>query len=103
MVMVRTALDEFLNIARGSAGEIERDRARRFLQKLIIVPDDPSPRALTLRPTRTLDINDIIILGTGDRMGIITVTADAKAVRAARAQGVDFLVYVHSPCPLTGV
>ncbi|MCV3215913.1 DUF1308 domain-containing protein [Plectonema radiosum NIES-515] len=47
-------------------------------------------------------MNDIIILGTGDRLGIFTTTADAKAVRAASAQGVDFNVYIHSPCPLTG-
>lgn len=35
-------------------------------------------------------------------MGIVTMTADAKAVRAASAQGVDFNVYLHSSYPLTG-
>jgi hypothetical protein len=46
--------------------------------------------------------NYIIILGTGDQLNIITTTADAKAVRAASAQGVDFHVYIHPPFPLTG-
>ncbi|WP_277926138.1 DUF1308 domain-containing protein [Nostoc sp. FACHB-857] len=46
--------------------------------------------------------NDIIILGTGDRLGIVTMTADAKAVRAALSQGVKFNVYIHQPCLLTG-
>ena len=46
--------------------------------------------------------NDIIILGTADRLGIVTMTADAKAIRAAAAQGVDFLVHLHVSCPLTG-
>ncbi len=44
----------------------------------------------------------IIILGTGDQLNIFTTTADAKAVRAASAQGVDFQVYIHPPFPLTG-
>ncbi|MEY3334921.1 MAG: hypothetical protein RLZZ176_3226, partial [Cyanobacteriota bacterium] len=43
-----------------------------------------------------------IILGTGDQLNIFTTTADAKAVRAASAQGVDFQVYIHPPFPLTG-
>ncbi|GJD16200.1 hypothetical protein RIVM261_011560 [Rivularia sp. IAM M-261] len=55
-----------------------------------------------MRPTRNLDANDIIILGTGDQMGIITMTADAKAVRAASAQGVEFNVYIHPPYSLKG-
>ncbi|MFM6007377.1 MAG: DUF1308 domain-containing protein [Sphaerospermopsis kisseleviana] len=72
------------------------------MQRVTIVPDNPSPRALNLQPTRKIGINDIIILGTGDQLGIVTTTADAKAVRAASAQGVDFLVYIHPPFPLTG-
>ncbi len=58
--------------------------------------------ALNLQPTRKLGINDIIILGTGDQLDIVTTTADAKSVRAAFAQGVDFQVYIHPPFPLTG-
>ncbi|WP_335137068.1 hypothetical protein [Nostoc sp.] len=34
-------------------------------------------------------------------MGVVTMTADAKAVRAASAQGVDFNVYLHLPYSLT--
>jgi hypothetical protein len=44
-----------------------------------------------------------IILGTGDRLGIVTMTADAKAVKAASHQGVNFHVYLHQPVPLQGV
>ena len=65
------------------------------------IPDSPSERALNLKPTRRLGEQDIIILGTGDKLGIVTLTADAKAIKAALAQGVDFKVYVHPPCPLT--
>lgn len=102
MVMTQTAFGEFTSIVKNIGGLSEQDRARRFLQKVTIIPDSPSPRALNLQPTRKLGISDIIILGTGDQLGIFTTTADAKAVRAASAQGVDFLVYIHPAFPLTG-
>ena len=101
IIITKTAFDEFTNIVETIGGLSEQTRARRFLQRVTIIPDNPSPRALNLQPTRKLGINDIIILGTGDQLGIITTTADAKAVRAASAQGVNFLVYIHPPFPLT--
>lgn len=97
LVMVQTAYDEFLRIIQASGGSAER-----FMKRVTVVPDNPSPAAQMLKPTRRIGENDIIILGTGDQMGIVTMTADAKAVRAASAQGVDFNVYLHSPYSLTG-
>jgi type IV secretory pathway component VirB8 len=102
MVMTQTAFAEFTTIVKTIAGLSEQTRASRFLQRVIIIPDNPSPRALNLQQTRKLGVNDIIILGTGDQLGIVTITADAKAVRAAYAQGVNFNVYIHPPFPLTG-
>lgn len=102
LVMTQTAFDEFVNIIKYSGGASEQDRANRFLSRVMVVPDDPSSAAQALQPTRSLNPSDIIILGTGDQMGIVTMTADAKAVRAASAQGVDFTVYLHSSYPLTG-
>lgn len=102
LMMAQTAFDEFTNIVKYSGRILEQERANRFLERVTIVPDSPSIAAQALKPTRSLDPNDIIILGTGDQMGIVTMTADAKAVRAASAQGVDFNVYLHPPYPLTG-
>jgi predicted nucleic acid-binding protein len=102
MVMTQTAFSEFIPIVKTIARLSEQTRANRLLQRVTIIPDNPSSRALNLKPTRNLGINDIIILGTGDQLGIVTTTADAKAVRAASAQGVDFHVYIHPPFPLTG-
>jgi predicted nucleic acid-binding protein len=102
LVMVQTAYDEFLRIIQASGGSAEQERAERFMKRVTVVPDNPSPAAQMLKPTRRIGENDIIILGTGDQMGIVTITADAKAVRAASAQGVDFSVYLHSPYSLTG-
>jgi len=103
MVMTQTAFNEFTNIVQSIVGVLEQGRASRFLQRVAVIPDNPSKRALNLQTTRNLGANDIIILGTGDQLGITTTTADAKAVRALRSgQGVDFSLYVHPPCRLTG-
>jgi predicted nucleic acid-binding protein len=102
LVMTQTAFDEFRNIVSYLAGTLEQARATRFLKRIRVVPDQLSLNAQVLKSTRSLDPNDIIILGTGDQMGIVTLTADAKAVRAASAQGVDFNVYLHPSYPLTG-
>ena len=100
MIMTATALKEFRSIVEDIAGDREKARAERFLQRVQILADNPSDRALNLKPTRKLGDNDIIILGTGDKLGIITLTADIKAVKAALAQGVDFEVHIHPPYPL---
>ncbi|MEH2457548.1 DUF1308 domain-containing protein [Nostoc sp.] len=103
MIITQTALKEVTDIIQWSGAISEQARASRLLQRLnIIIPDNPSTVALNLQPTRSLATNDLIILGTGDQLGIVTMTADAKAVRAALSQGVKFNVYIHMPCPLTG-
>ena len=102
LVMTQTAAREFQQIVATIGGPSEQARAQRLLIRVTIVPDNPSARARGLTPTRNLQPNDITILGTGDEMGIITLTADQHAVRAASSQGVDFQVFVHPPVPLTG-
>jgi hypothetical protein len=84
-------------------GPLEQARAQRLLNRVDIIPDAPSARAAGLTPTRNLDINDIKILGTGDRLGVATLTADRKAIRAAKAPGVDSVVILHIPVPLKGL
>lgn len=103
MIMTMTALNEFQNIVKAVAGDLEKERAEKFLQRVETIKDNPSNRALNLKPTRRLGENDIIIFGTGDKLGITTITADAKAIKAALAQGVDFDVYVHPPYCLQNI
>ena len=102
MVMTETALEEFNNAVAKVGGNLEQSRAERFLKRITIIPDNPSDRAMNLRITRRLGANDKIIFGTGDNLNIVTMTSDAKFVRAASAQGVDFNVYVHTSRPLQG-
>ena len=101
MVMTETALGEFRGTLR-VAGPQEAARAGRFLKRVDIVPDSPSTRAVGLRITKKVGSNDRLIFGTGDQLGIPTMSADEKFVRGAAAQGVNFDVILHRPVPLTG-
>ena len=100
--MTETAVKEFKNIVNGAGGALEQARTKRLLNRVTIIPDNPSARAINLQITKKVGANDKIIFGTGDNLNIVTMTNDAKFVRGASAQGVDFNVYVHSPMPLTG-
>ena len=43
-----------------------------------------------------------MIFGTGDALGLVTTTADARFIRAAAAQGVMLAVVLHPPARLQG-
>ncbi|ACC82420.1 DUF1308 domain-containing protein [Nostoc punctiforme] len=45
MVIAQTAFNEFVNIVQYSAGSLEQTRANRFLQRVTVVPDNPSAAA----------------------------------------------------------
>jgi len=101
MVMTQTAAEEFAGLLR-VAGPEEAARAQRFLHRVEIIPDAPSARAVALRETRRVGAADKVIFGTGDQLGIPTMTSDAKFVRGAAAQGIHFAVILHDPMPLRG-
>ncbi len=103
MVMTQTAFDEFIGIVNTIAGLLEQARTARFLQKVTVIADEPSARATNLITTNSVGESDKIIFGTGDKLGITTMTADAKFIRGSKAQGVDFAVYLHQSQFLIGV
>ena len=89
-------------IVNGTGGVLEQSRAERLLERVTIIPDNPSARAMDLQVAPKVGANDKIIFGAGDNLNAVTMTCDAKFVRGASAQGVDFDVYVHQPVPLQG-
>jgi hypothetical protein len=103
LIMSNTACNEFQHIIQNIGGPKEQARATRLLQRVQVVPDQPSARALTLRLTKRVGQRDIIIFGTGDALGALTLTADAKFIQGALAQGVAFMAHVHAAVPLKGV
>ena len=102
MVMTATAEEEFRDIVAKFAGSLEQARALRFLGRVSLIADGPSARAQALTPTANLEWNDIVILGTGDARGVVTMTTDRRAVSAARSQGVNFQVFLCPSIRLTG-
>jgi RHS repeat-associated protein len=102
MVMTQTAANEFQNITNTIGGPNEKARAAALMANVTVVPDDPSARAAALNVTKSVGANDKVILGTADKMGIPTVTADSKFVRGSAAQGVNFNTITHDPVPLQG-
>jgi RHS repeat-associated protein len=103
MIMCLTALGEFQSAVNSFGGPLEQARATRFMHRITPLPDNPSARAMALKVTGSVGANDKIIFGTGDSLGIQTMTGDAKFKRGAEAQGVFLDIYVHPPGRLRGL
>jgi hypothetical protein len=93
--VTQTASDEFVIGVLRYANTAEYFKAVVWLSAAAEIPDDPSDRALALRRTKTVLDKDIIVFGTGDEWGLVTVSGDRKFYRAAQAQGVDFDAFLH--------
>lgn len=102
-VVTQTALTEILTGNIHFAGPTERAMLGIFLMGVKIIPDDPSERVMKLTTTRKLGANDKIIFGTGDKLGIKTITGDRDFRNAAAAQGVVLDVVVHPYARYLGI
>jgi hypothetical protein len=109
-VATQTAVKEFIaGTAFMKAGPTERVLAGLFLMSVTVIPDNPSARVMNLqvgsskRAAKRLGPLDKIIFGTGDQLGIPTVTHDEKFVRAAAKQGVLLNVVVFDPVAYSGL
>jgi hypothetical protein len=74
------------------AGPTERVLAGLFLMGVTQVADNPSDRVMNLqgksnKQKKALKLPDRIIFGTGEQLGIPTVTHDSAFVRAAQNAG----------------
>lgn len=96
-LMTQTALGEFVVAVRRNGRPDVIANASAFLSTVSAIPDMPSIRVMNLLPTRTIKMPDQRIFGTGDRLGIRTITSDQRFVRAAANQGVVLDSYIHSP------
>jgi hypothetical protein len=91
-VATATALAEFRGGSYNCAGPTEKVLAVLFLLTVEPIPDNPSARVMALPASKSqlkkMSANDRIILGTGDRLGITTVTGDQDAVDWAKIYGI---------------
>ncbi|XP_007882676.1 UPF0415 protein C7orf25 homolog [Callorhinchus milii] len=97
----QSAVKDFQAILDTLGGQGERDRAQKLLQRISVVPDQPSEYALRLEASAKINTRSITIFGTGDTLKAITMTANSGFVRAAGNQGVKFSVFIHQPRALT--
>lgn len=101
LVCCRSAHDDFAAIIRVMAGPCEAEAAQRLLERVVVVPDQPSARAASLSLRGKIRRRSKAIFGTGDQIKAVTVTANNGFLRAAHAQGVDFVAIVHDSRALT--
>ncbi len=108
MVMTQTAHDEFSEALGRLGGAKEKARGKKFLDRVTVIPDDPSDRVMNLKPTKRIKPPDQNVFGTGDKMGITTITSDKKFPASAADRGfqkdgaVVLDVYVHQPFSFIG-
>ncbi|XP_063909790.1 UPF0415 protein C7orf25 homolog [Zophobas morio] len=111
-----TARDSFISIVNTVGGPSEKKRSEEFLNQVKVLPDDASVedteeknivRNVQLTPDKTLSVGgkikerSLTIFTFGDRIGAVTVTSNDGFVRAAKQQGIDFVVFVHESRALT--
>lgn len=101
LICCQTAYDEFMNITRIMAGPTEIEARQKLLERLTVVPNEPSERAVSLPLCGKVKERSKTIFGTGDALRAITVTANGGFLRAAHARGVDFAAFVHESRALT--
>uniref|UniRef100_A0A1I8JD93 DUF1308 domain-containing protein n=2 Tax=Macrostomum lignano TaxID=282301 RepID=A0A1I8JD93_9PLAT len=102
LIACQTAVTEFRSILETVAGPTEIRRAEKWLSRVEQVPDQCPPDLCNrLRLSRSVQARHLAIFGTGAALGAITVTSNAKFVRAAGKQGLHFCVHLHSCRPLT--
>ncbi|XP_044310010.1 UPF0415 protein C7orf25 homolog isoform X2 [Varanus komodoensis] len=96
-----SAVKDFQVILETLGGPGEKSRAALFMERVTVVPNQPSERALRLVPSSKINRRSLTIFGTGDALKAITMTANSGFVRAAANQGVRFSVFIHQPRALT--
>ncbi len=101
LVCCQTAKDDFLTILKTLGGPGEEERANELLSRIQVVPDRCSARLDSLKMGGKVRGRSKVIFGTGDEMKVVTVTANAGFVRAAKSQHMELAVIIHESRALT--
>jgi len=101
LICCASAMRDFDTIINTLGGPGERERARKLMERINVVPDSDSPRTLNLEFSGKIKDRSRCIFGTGDSLRILTVTANTGFIRASQGQGVNFAVVTHESRALT--
>jgi RHS repeat-associated protein len=104
LVATESVVREFFAGPINNAGATEKVLAAALLERVTVIADDPSARVMNLqapsnKKRKILGDIDKIAFGTGDKLGIRTVSSDAKFVEEAEKQGVNLSVVLHRSNP----
>lgn len=101
-IICESVSSEFKELVLMCGGVNEKLRADQLLQHLVVVPDSPSIRMVSLPTTRKLALKNKIVFGTGDYWHAPTLTANMGFVRAILQTGMSLFTFEHRPRALTG-
>jgi RHS repeat-associated protein len=95
VVMTDTAYREFLSGPYKYAGTLERALVTLFFLHVTFIRDDPSDDIMNIpavsnKDKKILGANDRVIFGTGQKLGIPTITTDGRFVDRAKDKGIVF-------------
>ncbi|KAJ8913864.1 hypothetical protein NQ315_003773 [Exocentrus adspersus] len=116
----QTAKYDFENIVKTVGGPGEQSRAKNLLQRLIVLPDNADYKSTlendefneafskvqfthpsSLKVRGKIRQRSLTIFTFGDRIRAVTVSANDGFVRAAKQQGINFVVFIHESRALT--
>ncbi|VEN62925.1 unnamed protein product [Callosobruchus maculatus] len=116
----QTAIDNFINIVDTVGGQNEKKRAKELMDRMTVLPDDADFtmtsennnyqglfNKVQYTEKKALEIGgkikerSLTVFTFGDRIQAVTVTANDGFVRAAKQQGIDFVVFIHESRALT--
>lgn len=101
-IVCESVSSEFKELVLMCGGVNEKLRADVLLKHVVIVPDTPSARMVSLPTTRKLALKNKVVFGTGDYWHAPTLTANMGFVRAVLQTGMSLFTYEHRPRALTG-
>ncbi|GKA90583.1 UPF0415 protein [Tanacetum coccineum] len=100
--VISQVVSEIENPIHMSIGVNEKLRADQLLQRMVVVPDSPSTRTMSLPTTRKLTLKNKIVFGTGDYWHAPTLTNNMGFVRAVLHMGMSLFTFEHRSRILTG-
>nr|XP_043618827.1 UPF0415 protein C7orf25 homolog [Erigeron canadensis]XP_043618829.1 UPF0415 protein C7orf25 homolog [Erigeron canadensis] len=101
-IICESSCSEFKELVLMCGGVNEKLRANQLIERVVIVPDSPSARMMSLPTTRKLALKNKIVFGTGDYWHAPTLTANMGFVRAVLQTGMSLFTFEHKPRALTG-
>ena len=95
VVATQAALSELTRGLNNYPGPVETILVGLFLLRVDPIADNPSGRVMNLSDPSGNKRVDKIVFGTGDRLGITTLTGDERFKKYAKSQGVTLDIVVH--------